>query len=99
MRNQNAAAVGVNHMSQEEVKKIFSKKSPSNSPGKEQLANLRQKNRKLIEMNDPNGTLKQEYIEKKNTDTPSPNLKISQMFKNPNSGNALLQKVLDLDHS
>ena len=50
-------------------------------------------------MNDPNGTLKQEYIEKKNTDTPSPNLKISQMFKNPNSGNALLQKVLDLDQT
>ena len=97
MRNQNAAAVGLNHMSQREVKKIVGKKSPSNSPGKDALANLRQKNKRLLDMNDPNGSLRESYIEKQNTEPPSPNEKISQMFKNPNNGNALLQKVLDLD--
>ena len=58
------------------------------------------KNRKLLEVNDPDGSLRQEYIEKKNIEPPSPNEKISQLFKNPvNNGGKLLQKVLDLDQT
>ena len=47
MRDQNAAVVGLAHMSQEEIKKVVSKKSPGLSPGKvklnnnDSLANLR----------------------------------------------------------